>query len=104
MSHDGTKKVSPIENSHGEGHERLHEWFGLSYANYLTIPRAVLQSLPDQLQGRLAEVLEKMDAVCMEHHLHWPGRDTVIEVRLRRNGKFIKDPLADYERGRRRVL
>ena len=104
MNQDGTKRPNPDDNSHGEGHERLHGWFGLSYASYLTIPRAVLQSMPDQLQGQLAEVLEKMDAICIEHYFEWPGKDTLVEVRLRKNGKLIKDPLADYERGRRRVL
>lgn len=82
----------------------LHEWFGLSYASYLTMPRSVLQSLPDDLQGRLAAVLQEICELTRTKGLDWPGENTKIEVRLRRDGKFVRDDLADYERGRRRLF
>ncbi len=97
-------QTSPPVNTHGEGHERLHEWFGLSYANYLTIPRTVLQSMPDDWQERMADLLEEMSIVARQHNLVWPGHTTKIEVRLRKGGHYIRDPLADYERGRRRIF
>lgn len=47
-----------------ERNERLdgpvHTWFGLTYANYLTLPRSLMQSMPVVWQERMVDVLEEL--------------------------------------------
>lgn len=83
--------------------DRIHEWFGLSYANYLVIQRTFLQSMPDEWQDRLVKCLEEL----------WEKIDEEIEggqlpegywVRARNGNKFVKDNFSNYERGRRKVF
>lgn len=38
----------------------IHEWFGLSYSNYLVLPRALLQSMPLEWQHRFTALLTEM--------------------------------------------
>ena len=40
----------------------IHEYFGLTYASYLVLPRTLLQSMPDGWQERFVAMLEEMDA------------------------------------------
>lgn len=40
--------------------EAVHGWFGLSYSNYLTLPRTLLQSMPDEWQHRFVACLNEM--------------------------------------------
>lgn len=84
--------------------EPMHEFFELSYASYLVIPRTLLQSISPETQQKLRDALDAAAAEEREHRGHcWPG-DARITVQLRNEkGRFIKDPLADYERGRRRL-
>lgn len=41
-------------------HEAIHLHFSLSYANYLVVPRTLLQSMPDVWQARLVALLNEM--------------------------------------------
>lgn len=77
-------------------HEAIHCWFGLTYSNYLVIPRVLLQSMPDEWQEKFVKLLE-------DAHEHFgDGIDDNYTVQLRdKKGRFIEDPLADYQRGRR---
>jgi len=79
--------------------EPVHLWFELSYAQYLTVPRSALQSMPVEWQRRFVRCLEELDAA-----IDWRPKDGRYWVRLKdANGRFVGDPLADYERGRRRL-
>lgn len=82
--------------------EPIHEWFSLSYAQYLTIPRTVLQSMPDEWQEKLVKLLNELDDMS-----DWRPKRGHYWVTLRdENGRFLSienDPLMDYERGRRRI-
>lgn len=79
--------------------EPVHEWFELSYAQYLTIPRSVLQSMPSEWQARFAQCLDELDEL-----IDWRPPSGRYWVELRDgNGRFASDPLMDYERGRRRI-
>ena len=81
--------------------EPIHDWFGLSYCSYLTIPRSVLQSMPVDWQEQFVGLLQQMETKCGEHDVSWPK----TEVRIRnRRGRFEHDQLADYQRGRRNVF
>lgn len=77
----------------------LHTWFGLSYAQYLTIPRSVLQSMSPEWQQRFVQCLEELDEA-----INWRPESGRYWVQLKNNaGQFVHDPLMDYQRGRRQV-
>lgn len=77
----------------------VHTWFELSYAQYLTVPRSVLQSMPLEWQVRFAACLDELD-----EEIEWRPKKGRYWVSLKNDkGRFVRDPLADYERGRRRV-
>ncbi len=100
-------------DTRGRGHEALHGWFGLSYAQYLSIPRSVLQSMPDNWQRKFARLLRELD-----DSIDWRPKVGAYQVRLRVHtyefdedksrevgvwGAELDDPLHDYNRGRRRL-
>lgn len=73
--------------------DHLAAWFQLSYANYLTVPRSLLEAMPSEWRNRLGALLQEL-----EDEFTWP-RDTRtrIEVRLRGPaGLYVSDPLAEY--------
>jgi hypothetical protein len=39
---------------------KLHEFFGMSYASFLTVPRVLLQEMPEDWQNRFAEMLYEL--------------------------------------------
>lgn len=79
--------------------EPIHEWFSLSYAQYLTIPRSILQSMPTDWQVRFVGILQELDDT-----YDWYPVEGRYWVRLRDSkGRFAHDPFTDYERGRRRL-
>ena len=75
---------------------KIHDWFGLTYASYLVLPRSVLQSMPDEWQERFVEMLEELDAAGVECPIY---RVSAVDEK----GKFVSDPYRDYERGRRKI-
>lgn len=80
--------------------EPIHDWFELTYAQYLTIPRTVLQSMPVTWQERFVKLLEELDEL-----IDWRPEGATYWCLLRddETGRYINDPLADYERGRRQL-
>lgn len=70
----------------GEGYEKLHGWFGLSYASWLTMPRVLMQEMPDEWQGRMAALLwEYGDA-----YPNQPDMGTRVQTVV--NGRLVKPP------------
>jgi hypothetical protein len=41
--------------------EAIHTHFGLSYANYLVLPRTLLQSMPDAWQARFVALIDELE-------------------------------------------
>jgi len=77
----------------------VHEWFELTYAQYLTIPRSVLQSMPHEWQERFVRCLCELDDA-----IDWRPKDGQYWVRLKDGeGRYVRDPFMDYQRGRRRI-
>ena len=77
----------------------IHDWFELTYAQYLTIPRSVLQSMPEEWQERFVECLEEMDRA-----IDWRPKVGRYWVQLKDDsGRYVADRFMDYERGRRRL-
>ena len=87
--------TQPIEPAPAtDGADALHLWFGLSYASFLTLPRSFLQAMPDEWQGRMAELLNEWDE-------HWDSDNQLQEqfiVSAKINNKFTQMPpwLKDY--------
>ena len=90
VKHDGETTGNP---------DALHTWFGLSYANYAVIPRTVLQSLSPEVQERFVAL---MNDIQKEIDYDDPPGGYRVQA-LDKSGKFTRDPLADYERGRRKI-
>ena len=78
----------------GEGHAYLWGWFGLSYARWLTLPRALMHAMPDEWQGRMAKLLEEFDAEFPD----WCKQQ--LYVTAKEGTKFTKLPeeLCEYRR------
>lgn len=82
-----------------KSNEPIHEWFELSYVEYLTIPRSVLQSMPVEWQGRFVRCLNELDDT-----IDWRPNEGRYWVSLKdSSGRIVADPLRDYERGRRQI-
>ena len=89
----------------------IHTWFQLTYAQYLTIPRSVLQSMPLEWQYKFVELLEELDET---NWLDTLPDKTCYKVDLREYhynmkdefkwGKKVDDPLGNYDRGRRNIF
>lgn len=77
----------------------IHDWFELSYAQYLTIPRSALQSMPNNWQELFVKCLEELDET-----IDWRPKLGRYWVHLKSiKGHYLHDHLMDYERGRRRI-
>ena len=79
----------------------IHEYFGLSYASYLVLPRSVLQSMPADWQTRFVGMLTEL-------HNAWEGppEGTMYDVALIDDtigGGRLHDNLSNYDRGRRQI-
>lgn len=69
--------------------EAIHLWFSLTYANYLIVPRSVLQSMPDEWQARFVGLLREMEEAF--GHLDWPSYDVRALAREREHIHVSED-------------
>lgn len=91
--------------------EAVHNYFSLSYAQYLTLPRSVLQSMPKEWQDKFIELMEQLDDTGWRKRLLL-GTSYKVELRKEAEGKRggfkwgpkVLDPFQDYQRGRRDVF
>ncbi len=73
----------------------ISEWFELSYAQFLTVPRLVMESMPYKWQEQIAALLEEMDDT-----FDWRPNEGRYWVQLKDgNGRDCDAPLGDYRRG-----
>ena len=77
--------LATCDKSQDGGH-RLWCWFSLSYASFLTIPRVLMHSMPDDWQNRMAALLE-------EYENFFPNQpDIGTQVQAIKDGKLTKMP------------
>lgn len=72
-------------------------WFELSHAQYLTIPRSVLETMPMRWQVAFVEMLKELDRTIDWRPDH--GRQyfvTLEEIDDYENNRVIPDGLAEY--------
>lgn len=55
----GLAAVLPDNTDDGHGRD-VHTWFSLTYANYLVVPRTLLQSMPKDWQARFVVLLDEL--------------------------------------------
>jgi len=84
-----------------EGREKLSCWFGLSRASWLTIPRVLMEDMPDGWQGRMAKILEEYDDI----YKNQPDFGTRVQIKDLK-GKLIRTPewLVNYRRPDRDMI
>ncbi len=68
------------------GYNALWDFFGLSYASWVTLPRVLMHEMPDEWQARMAELMQEFDRTFK----HVPQFDT--QVQLKKDGKFVRAP------------
>lgn len=68
------------------GRDALWDWFGLSYASWLTLPRSMMHEMPDDWQRRMAELLHEWDATWNSDGMPTP------HVGAKIGGKFTRWP------------
>jgi hypothetical protein len=75
----------------------VHTFFGLSYASYLVVNRSLLQSMPLAWQFRFTTLMGEMWG-----HFDDEYADVGYEVRVRDRdtGRYRRDPIPNYQRGR----
>ena len=67
------------------GYDALWLWFGIGRAGWLTIPRALLHEMPDEWQGKLAELLN-------EYEQTFPNQpDVSTQVMIRKGNRFTSE-------------
>jgi len=84
------------------GWEAVHEYFGLTYANYLVLPRSVLQCMPNDWQTRFVQMLRELHGtfdlsdnyrvLLLDKDDHYEDSDTPDHDRA----NVIHDPLSNY--------
>ena len=79
----------------------IHTWFELSYANYLVLPRSLLQTMPDDWQEKFVDLLNELNEERERHGIEMPD-EYMVQARDR-GGRFVPDPLSRYDRGRRKL-
>jgi hypothetical protein len=73
----------------------INEWFELSYAQFLTVPRLVMESMPYEWQMKMKALLEEMD-----NTFDWRPSEGRYWVKLKDdNGRYCDAPLNDYRHG-----
>lgn len=73
----------------------LGEYFELSYAQFLTVPRLVMESMPEQWQADMLKLLREMDDT-----FDWRPTEGRYWVKLRdAQGHYTHAPLNDYRHG-----
>jgi hypothetical protein len=82
------RKSKPIEEQDVDS----QEFFGLSYANYLVLPRIALQSMPRHWQAQFFKMVREL-----EDTLEYPqGYTGEFMVTMKKGNKLLKSVLPHY--------
>lgn len=69
------------------GYSKLWNWFGLSYASWITIPRILAHAMPDRWQEKMAKLLYEYD-----NYWDFSKVNLKIHVTAKKDGKFVNFP------------
>lgn len=73
----------------------VHLWFSLSYSSYLVVNRSLLQSMPMEWQHRFTALMDELGAQFA--NLEEPTYTVYVRGE---DGRFVRDPIPHYNRGR----
>jgi len=76
----------------------VHDYFELTYAQYLVIPRSILQSMPEKWQRIFVSLLDALDDT-----FNWRRSGVWVRIQDKDGWQIVRDEFADYERGRREI-
>ena len=76
----------------------IHYWFELSYAQYVALPRSILQNMPVEWQRKFVALMDELD-----ERFDWRRGGCRVRFVDRRGRYMSGDDLGDYERGRRHL-
>lgn len=70
------------------------DWFGLSYASWLVVPRIALQSMPDKWQNKFFDLLDEL-----YERVEFPDgyNDLTFVVTAKKDNKFTPHILPHYK-------
>ncbi len=72
--------------------EPVHNWFELTYAQYLTVPRSIMEAMPAAWQSRMVWLFTELDET-----FDWRPSEGRYWVELRdAEGRFVADRLKEY--------
>lgn len=77
------------------GYSRLWGFFGLSYASWVTLPRAVMHEMPDDWQKRMAICLEEFEEAFPNWH---DGHNFTVSAKKGRRFVGLPEWLCNYRR------
>ena len=73
----------------------IHIWFELSHAQFLTVPRLVMEHMPAEWQEKMKTLLEELDDT-----FDWRPEEGRYWVKLKDSaGRYCDAPLSDYRHG-----
>ena len=85
-----------------ETEESIHEYFCLSYDNFIVLHRSILQSMPVKWQRRMVRLLEQADKAVRDSEIKTASSYSLVAKD--EHGHEISDPVPHYERGRTRLF
>jgi hypothetical protein len=93
---DAITALQTLQHSLLSGVQRLSQWFGLSYASWLTWPRVLMEDMPDDWQRRMAVLAEEFDKA----YPSWIPDDGRFYVQMRKKRRWHALPswLGNYRR------
>lgn len=72
--------------------QSVHDWFELSYAQYLTVPRSIMEAMSEEWQHKMTALLNEVDET-----FNWRPSEGRYWVQLKDDkGRYVKDPLMQY--------
>lgn len=81
-----------VNVDYSEESEPIQLWFELSYAQYLTIPRSIMEAMPVEWQRKMAILLDELDET-----YSWRPKSGRYWVQLKDDkGRYVTDPLQQY--------
>lgn len=71
---------------------KVHNWFGLTRARYLVLPRSLMEGMPDEWQEKMTALLDEM----RETYDPCQINDNYTVYLRASGGRFLADPLSNY--------
>ena len=68
--------------------DKITDYFELSYASWLVMPRVLMEAMPDEWQERFVAILQEFDGV-FDRDIVWKNGYPFVRMKDSNTGKFI---------------